>query len=203
MIKSENRDMWLYERELFSDYTAICGVDEAGRGCLCGPVCAAAVILPGELMLDGVDDSKKLTEKKREKAFSLITENAVAYSYAFASPEEIDEINILNASFLAMKRAIEKLSVKADFALIDGNRFCGTDIPHRCIVGGDSKSLSIAAASIIAKVTRDRLMYEYAKKYPGYGYETNKGYPTEQHYSLLKENGITDIYRKTFLKKTH
>lgn len=184
-------------------YSVFCGIDEAGRGCLCGPVCAAAVVLPKGIILPGVDDSKKLSAKKREQLYETVTQNAISYCAAFATPEEIDELNILNATFLAMRRAVEGLNVKPEFALVDGNRIKGLDIPAECIVKGDSKSLSIAAASIVAKVTRDRVMTELAEKYPMYGLSDHKGYPTEKHYEKIREHGICEIYRKTFLKKMH
>lgn len=181
-------------------YEIICGVDEAGRGPLMGPVCAAAVILPPHLDIEGLNDSKKLTEKKRETLFSVITKKAVAYSVAFASVAEIDEINILNAAMLAMKRAIEGLSVKADFALIDGN--CSRNIPVPCktVVGGDAKSPSVAAASVLAKVSRDRLCYELDREYPQYGFAKHKGYGTKEHIEALKKYGPCPCHRKTFLK---
>ena len=184
-------------------YKIICGVDEAGRGPLMGPVCAAAVILPPHIEIEGVNDSKKLTEKKREALFSVITEKAVAYSVAYASVEEIDELNILNAAMLAMKRAIEGLKVKADFALIDGN--CSRNIPVPCktVVGGDAKSPSIAAASILAKVSRDRLCYELDKQYPQYGFAKHKGYGTKEHMEALKKYGPCPCHRRTFLKFLH
>lgn len=184
-------------------YSVFCGIDEAGRGCLCGPVCAAAVILPKGIILEGVDDSKKLSEKKREKLYDTVTANAISYCAAFATPEEIDELNILNATFLAMRRAVDGLSVRPEFALIDGNRIKGLDIPSECIVKGDSKSLTIAAASIVAKVTRDRVMRDLSEKYPMYGLSDHKGYPTEKHYEKIREHGVCEIYRKTFLKKMH
>ena len=203
--KAENLsvDMWKFEKELFSEYKTICGVDEAGRGCLCGNVCAAAVILPPNIELKGVTDSKKLSSKKREELFDVITSSAISYGIGWATPEEIDEINILNAAFLAMKRAVDSLTVKPDIALIDGNKIRGFDIPTKCIVKGDALSMSIAAASILAKVSRDRYMYELAEKYPQYKLEIHKGYPTKEHYKLLAENGIQPIYRKTFLKNAH
>lgn len=181
-------------------YEIVCGVDEAGRGPLMGPVCAAAVILPPHLDIEGLNDSKKLTEKKREALFSVITKKAVAYSVAFASVAEIDEINILNAAMLAMKRAIEGLSVKADFALIDGN--CSRNIPVPCktVVGGDAKSPSVAAASVLAKVSRDRLCYELDREYPQYGFAKHKGYGTKEHIEALKKYGPCPCHRKTFLK---
>ena len=181
-------------------YVAICGVDEAGRGPLCGPVVAAAVILPLGEEIDGLNDSKKLSEKKREKLFDVITEKAIAYAIAEASPAEIDEINILNASMLAMRRAVEALSVKADFALIDGNCSRGFDIPTETVVKGDAKSASIAAASILAKVTRDRQCKELDKLYPQYNIAKHKGYPTKEHMDAVREHGPAPIYRMSFLK---
>ena len=181
-------------------YVAICGVDEAGRGPLCGPVVAAAVILPLGEEIDGLNDSKKLSEKKREKLFDVIIEKAIAYAIAEASPAEIDEINILNASMLAMRRAVEALSVKADFALIDGNCSRGFDIPTETVVKGDAKSASIAAASILAKVTRDRQCKELDKLYPQYNIAKHKGYPTKEHMDAVREHGPAPIYRMSFLK---
>lgn len=182
-------------------YKAICGVDEAGRGPLAGPVFAAAVILPEGLIIEGVTDSKKLSEKKREKLFDEICEKAVAYSIASASVEEIEEINILQAALLAMKRAVEGLSVKADFAMIDGNKTPALNIPCEAIVKGDAKSESIAAASILAKVSRDRLMFEMAEKYPQYHFEKHKGYATKVHREAILEYGPSEIHRISFLKK--
>ncbi|MBQ9460894.1 MAG: ribonuclease HII [Clostridia bacterium] len=179
--------------------TSVCGVDEAGRGPLAGPVCAAAVILPKGLLIEGVDDSKKLSEKKREILFDIIKEKAVAYNIAWASVEEIESMNILNAAMLAMKRAVEGLPVKADFALIDGNKRPSLEIPCVDIVKGDSKSESIAAASILAKVSRDRLMIEYAEKYPVYGFEKHKGYPSEYHADMIRQYGPCEIHRMSFL----
>ena len=190
-----------YEKELISSgYKYVCGCDEAGRGPLCGPVVAAAVILPIDIEIPGLNDSKKLTEKRREALFELIKESAIAYAIAEASPEEIDEINILNASMLAMKRAVESLEVKADFALIDGNCSRGFDIPTKTVVKGDSISASIAAASILAKVTRDRGCIELDRIYPEYGIAQHKGYPTKVHMDAVKEHGPSPIHRKTFLK---
>lgn len=190
-----------YENLKYAEgYTAVCGTDEAGRGPLCGPVVAAAVILPRGLEIEGLNDSKKLTEKKREKLFDIIKEKAVAYAIAEASPEEIDEINILNASMLAMRRAIEALPVKADFALIDGNCSRGFNIPTETIVKGDSLSVSIAAASILAKVTRDRQCVELDRKYPQYGIAKHKGYPTKDHMDAVRKYGPAPIYRMSFLK---
>ena len=190
-----------YENLRYAEgYTAVCGTDEAGRGPLCGSVVAAAVILPRDIEIEGLNDSKKLTEKKREKLFDVIKEKALAYAIAEATPEEIDEINILNASMLAMKRAIEALPIKADFALIDGNCSRGFDIPTETIVKGDAKSASIAAASILAKVTRDRQCIELDKLYPEYGIAKHKGYPTKDHMDAVRKYGPAPIYRMTFLK---
>ncbi len=190
-----------YENAKYAEgYTAVCGTDEAGRGPLCGPVVAAAVILPKDIEIDGLNDSKKLTEKKREKLFDIIKEKAISYAIAEASPEEIDEINILNASMLAMRRAVEALSVPADFALIDGNCSRGFSIPTETVIGGDAKSASIAAASILAKVTRDRGCVELDKLYPEYGIAKHKGYPTKDHMDAVRRLGPSPIHRKTFLK---
>lgn len=190
-----------YENEKYGmGYTAVCGCDEAGRGPLCGPVVAAAVILPRNIEIEGLNDSKKLTEKKREKLFDVIKEVAIAYEIAEASPEEIDEINILNASMLAMRRAVEGLKVKADFALIDGNCSRGFDIPTETVVKGDAKSCSIAAASILAKVTRDRGCLKLDRLYPQYNIAKHKGYPTKEHMEAVKKYGPSPIHRKTFLK---
>lgn len=184
-----------------SGFSCICGVDEAGRGPLAGPVCAAAVILPEGAVIEGLDDSKKLTEKKREKLYDIIKETAVAYSVAYGTLEEIESVNILEATYLAMNRAIEGLSVKPDFALIDGNRVPrGIKIPCETIVKGDSKSMSVAAASVLAKVTRDRLMLEYDKKYPEYNFKMHKGYGTKEHTELIKQYGPCEIHRPSFLK---
>ena len=188
------------EEELYSKgYTAICGCDEAGRGPLLGPVVAAAVILPRGFIIEGLDDSKKLTERKREKLYDIIIENAIAYGIAEATPEEIDEYNILNASMLAMRRAVEALGVKADFALIDGNCSRGFEIPTATVVKGDSKSYSIAAASILAKVTRDRGCIELDKLYPEYGIAKHKGYPTKDHMDIVRQIGPSPIHRRSFL----
>lgn len=182
-------------------YKAICGVDEAGRGPLAGPVCAAAVILPPNTIIDGVNDSKKLTEKKREALFDVIKETAVSYSIAYASVEEIESINILNATMLAMKRAVEGLDVKADYAMIDGNKMPPLDIDGETIVKGDAQSMSIACASILAKVSRDRLLYEYAKEYPQYQFDKHKGYGTSAHREAILEYGPCPYHRMSFLKK--
>ena len=190
-----------YENQKYREgYTAVCGCDEAGRGPLCGPVVAAAVILPPDVIIEGLDDSKKHTEKKREKLFDIIKEVAVAYAIAEATPAEIDEYNILNASMLAMRRAVDALSVKPDFALIDGNCSRGFEIPTETIVKGDSKSYSIAAASILAKVTRDRGCADLDAEYPMYGIAKHKGYPTKDHMDAVRKYGPSPIHRKTFLK---
>ena len=195
-------NMWAIEEACREEgYTVICGVDEAGRGPLAGPVCAAAVILPDHLDLPGLNDSKKLSDKKRRELFPLIKEQAVAYGIGLASHEEIDEINILQATYLAMERAIAQLEGKADLALIDGNRAKDFGLPVKTVVKGDSLSASIAAASILAKVTRDDLMEAYAEEYPGYGFEIHKGYGTKAHYAALTEKGASPIHRMTFLKK--
>ena len=176
-------------------------MDEAGRGPLAGPVCAAAVILPAGAVIEGLDDSKKLTEKKRERLYDIIKQTAVAYSVAYGTLEEIETVNILEATYLAMNRAIEGLNVKPDFALIDGNRVPrGIKIPCETIVKGDSKSMSVAAASVLAKVTRDRLMLEYDKKYPEYNFKKHKGYGTKEHTELIKQYGPCEIHRLSFLK---
>ena len=195
-------NMWAIEDECRAEgYTVICGVDEAGRGPLAGPVCAAAVILPDHLELAGLNDSKKLSDKKRRELFPLIKEQAIAYGIGLASEQEIDEINILQATFLAMERAIAQLEGKADLALIDGNRAKDFGLPVKTVVKGDSLSASIAAASILAKVTRDDMMEAYANDYPGYGFEIHKGYGTKAHYAALTEKGPSPIHRMTFLKK--
>ncbi len=183
-------------------FTAVCGVDEAGRGPLAGPVCAAAVILDPSKPIEGINDSKKLSEKKREALYDVIKENAVAYGIAFASVEEIEEHNILNATYLAMLRAIESLNTGADYALIDGNRVPkGISIECETVVKGDAKSMSIAAASILAKVTRDRLLYEYDEKYPEYGFAKHKGYGTAEHMDAIRKYGMIEVHRPSFLKK--
>ncbi|MBQ8238449.1 MAG: ribonuclease HII [Oscillospiraceae bacterium] len=195
-------NMWAIEDACRAEgYTVICGVDEAGRGPLAGPVCAAAVILPDHLQLPGLNDSKKLSDKKRRELFPLIKEHAVAYGIGLATHEEIDQINILQATYLAMERAIAQLEGKADLALIDGNRARDFGLPVKTIVKGDSLSASIAAASILAKVTRDDLMEQYAVEFPGYGFEIHKGYGTKAHYAALTEKGASPIHRMTFLKK--
>ena len=182
-------------------YSAVCGVDEAGRGPLAGPVCAAAVILPEGVFIDGVNDSKKLSEKKRESLFEVIKSTAVSYCIAYSSVDEIEAINILNATMLAMKRAVEGLSVKADYAMIDGNKIPALNIDAECIVKGDARSMSIACASILAKVSRDRLLYEYAKEYPQYGFDKHKGYGTAAHRDALIKYGPCPYHRMSFLGK--
>ena len=194
---------WLeYEKEAIAKgYKAVCGVDEAGRGPLAGPVCAAAVILPENTVIEGVNDSKKLSEKKREALFDVIKEQVLSYSIAFASVEEIEEVNILNATMLAMKRAVEGLDVKADYAMIDGNRLPDLSIDSEFIVKGDAKSMSIACASILAKVSRDRLLYKYAEEYPEYLFDKHKGYGTKAHVEAIKKYGPCPYHRLSFLKK--
>lgn len=195
-------NLWEIENSLYAQgYTAICGVDEAGRGPLAGPVCAGAVILPQGLEIPGLNDSKKLTDKKRRELYPIIKEQAIAWGIGFASHEEIDELNILQATYLAMSRAIQALEGKADFALIDGNRAKDFGIPLKTVVKGDSLSASIAAASVLAKVARDDIMLEMAKEYPEYGFEVHKGYGTKQHYEALRQHGHCPIHRMSFLKK--
>lgn len=197
-------DLWEIENEIIEGGAfPVCGVDEAGRGPLAGPVCAAAVILPQGLVIEGLNDSKKLSEKQRDRLFDEIIEKAVSYYIAFGTVEEIEEHNILGATFIAMNRAIAGLSEKPQFALIDGNRNKGIEIPSQAIVKGDSKCASIAAASILAKVTRDRYMLEMAEKYPQYAFEKHKGYGTKAHYEALREHGPSEIHRPSFLKKMH
>ena len=196
--------MWEFEKKYTeAGYRYICGVDEAGRGPLAGPVCAAAVILPLDAHIPGLNDSKKLSDKKRRELFPIICENAVAYGIAFADHKEIDEINILQATYLAMDRAISNLPIKPDFALIDGNRAKDFGIPLETVVGGDGRSASIAAASILAKVTRDDYMLKMAEEFPGYSFEIHKGYGTKAHYAALAELGPCSIHRMTFLKKLY
>lgn len=195
-------NMWEIEDSLYTDdVTVICGVDEAGRGPLAGPVCAAAVILPKHLEIPGLTDSKKLSDKKRRELFPVIKEQAIAYGIGLATEAEIDEINILQATFLAMQRAIDQLEGQAQLALIDGNRAKDFGIPVKTVVKGDSLSANIAAASVLAKVTRDDIMTEAAKEYPQYGLEVHKGYGTKAHYAALTEHGSSPIHRMTFLKK--
>ena len=193
------RTMWEIEDSL--GLHLICGVDEAGRGPLAGPVCAAAVILPEHLQIPGLNDSKKLTDKKRRELFPIIQEQAVAWGIGLASETEIDEINILQATFLAMRRALEQLNARPEIALIDGNRETDFGLPVKTVVKGDSLSANIAAASVLAKVTRDNIMTEMANQYPEYGFEIHKGYGTKAHYEALRTYGPCPIHRKTFLKK--
>ncbi len=191
-----------YEKAAMAEgFKTVCGIDEAGRGPLCGPVCAAAVILPVECEIEGINDSKKLSEKKREALFDIITKKAIAYSIEMVDAKTIDEINILQATFLAMRNAVESLSVKPDIALIDGNGKPGLSIEERTVIKGDAKSVSIAAASILAKVTRDRYMLKVHEKYPEYSFAKHKGYGTKLHYEAIGEHGICPEHRKTFLKK--
>ena len=197
-------DLWALENGIYaSGVNILCGVDEAGRGPLAGPVCAAAVILPRGLEIPGLNDSKKLSEKRREALYDVIISSAMAYGIAFADVEEIERLNILHATFLAMNRAIAQLSVRPELALIDGNRDSDIEVPSRCIVKGDSRCADIAAASILAKVTRDRYMIKMAEQYPQYGFEQHKGYGTKQHYAALRKYGATPIHRMSFLRKMH
>lgn len=196
------QDMWKIEQSHFDrGIQLICGVDEAGRGPLAGPVCAAAVILPPNVEIPGLNDSKKLSDKKRRELYPVIKEKAIAYGIAFADHKEIDEINILQATYLAMERAINQLAVKPELALVDGNRAKDFGIPVETVVHGDSLSASIAAASVLAKVTRDDYMLEMANTYPGYDFEIHKGYGTKAHYAALTKLGASPIHRMTFLKK--
>lgn len=199
MITEFENDFILSGLENEPEY--ICGVDEAGRGPLCGPVSVAAVIMPKGLIIDGVNDSKKLSEKKREELFDIIIKNAISYSIVFEDEKTIDEINILNATLKGMNKAINNLNPKAQFALIDGNKSTGIETPNKTIVKGDSRSHSIACASILAKVARDRLLIKYDEMYPQYGFKNHKGYGTKAHYEAIEKYGILPIHRKTFLKK--
>ena len=192
-------DLWEIERGLGIE-GLICGVDEAGRGPLAGPVCAAAVILPPETVIEGLNDSKRLTEKRREALYDVICEQAIAYGIAMVSEQEIDELNILQATFLAMRRAVEQLQPVPALVLVDGNRDPGLGIETQTVVGGDGKSANIAAASILAKVTRDRYMIKLAEEYPAYGFEVHKGYGTKRHYAAILEHGVTPVHRRSFLK---
>lgn len=196
------KNMWEIEDGLYAQgVRVICGVDEAGRGPLAGPVCAAAVILPSHLEIPGLDDSKKLTDKRRRELFPIIQEQAIAYGIGLASHEEIDEINILQATYLAMERALSQLQIRPDHVLIDGNRAKDFGLPVTTVVKGDSLSANIAAASILAKVTWDELMEQYALEYPEYQFEVHKGYGTKAHYEALTQHGPSAIHRMTFLKK--
>ena len=195
-------NMWAIETEYYDKgFQLICGVDEAGRGPLAGPVCAAAVILPRDIEIPGLDDSKKLTDKRRRELYPLIKENAIAYAISMVDHAKIDEINILQATLLAMEQAIAQLPVKPDLALIDGNREKDFGVPCKTVIHGDSLSASIAAASILAKVTRDDHMLQMGQTYPQYGFEVHKGYGTKAHYAALTQHGPSPIHRATFLKK--
>ncbi|MBQ9045953.1 MAG: ribonuclease HII [Oscillospiraceae bacterium] len=197
-------DLWSMETELMgSGYPVLCGIDEAGRGPLAGPVCAAAVMLPPGLVLPGLNDSKKLSEKKRETLYDEIVDAALHYGVAFATVEEIEAHNILGATFLAMRRAYAQLGVTPDLALVDGNRDPSLGVPTRCVIKGDATCADIAAASILAKVTRDRYMLEMAERYPMYGFEKHKGYGTAAHYAAIRAYGPCEIHRPSFLKKMH
>lgn len=195
-------ELWQIENEYYDKgYRLVCGVDEAGRGPLAGPVCAGACILPRNLKIEGLNDSKKLTDQKRRILFDMITEQAVAWAVCMVDEKTIDEINILQATYQAMRGAVENLSVKPDFVLVDGNRDPQLGIPTLTVVKGDAKCANVAAASILAKVTRDRFMEEMDKQYPGYGFAIHKGYGTKAHYAALTEKGPSEIHRMTFLKK--
>lgn len=197
-------ELWKFEHQCYDEgFEIVCGVDEAGRGPLAGPVCAAAVILPRDLEIEGLNDSKKLSDKRRRALFEQITAQAVSYGIAFATEQEIDEINILQATFLAMRRAMERLTVRPSIALIDGNRETDFGLPVWTIVKGDSLSANIAAASILAKVTRDDFMMQQAELYPQYGFDVHKGYGTCAHYDALRKYGPCPIHRRTFLKKLY
>lgn len=197
-------ELWTLENEIYDEGIALlCGVDEAGRGPLAGPVCAAAVILPRNCVIPGLNDSKKLTEKKREALYDVILESAVSCGIAFTTVEEIEEHNILVATFMAMNRAIAQLAPRPELALIDGNRNTDIRLPSRCIVGGDGKCADIAAASVLAKVTRDRYMLQMAEQYPEYGFEKHKGYGTKAHYEAIRQYGPSPIHRPSFLRKMH
>ena len=204
MRAKTEKDLWSYENGVYAEgYGRLCGVDEAGRGPLAGPVCAAAVTLPRYLVIPGLDDSKKLTEKRREALFDVICREAEQYSVAFATVEEIEELNILGATYLAMNRAIAGLGREVQLALIDGDRTQGIECRCRSVVGGDGLCADIAAASVLAKVTRDRYMREMAEKYPGYGFEKHKGYGTAAHYAAIRELGPCPIHRPSFLRRMH
>ena len=197
-------DLWTLENEIYDGgLTLLCGVDEAGRGPLAGPVCAAAVRLPRGLVIEGLNDSKKLTEQKREALYDVICERALSYGIAFASVEEIEALNILGATMLAMNRALAQIEPAPELALIDGNRNKGILTPSKCVVKGDATCADIAAASILAKVTRDRYMLELAEQYPQYGFDKHKGYGTAAHYAALREYGPSPVHRPSFLRKMH
>lgn len=194
--------MWSHEHEKNAlGYKTIAGVDEAGRGPLAGPVCVAAVILPDNIYLEKINDSKKLTDKVKDRLYDEIIQKALAYSIVMVSNETIDEINILNATFKGMCEAVSSLKITPDYVLVDGNRVNGMDIPHECIVGGDGKSISVAAASVLAKVTRDRYMLKLDEKYPQYNFKKHKGYPTAEHFEAISKFGVSPAHRKTFKYK--
>ena len=194
-------ELYLYDQALKTDFPLLCGVDEAGRGPLCGPVCCAAVVLRDDFVCEEINDSKKISEKKREKLFDVIIENAVSYSIVFVDPKTIDEINILNASLSGMKQAVKELNLTPDLVIVDGNKIPPEmEVETKAVVKGDAKSLSIAAASILAKVSRDRYMEKLHEQYPQYRLDKHKGYPTKLHYELISEHGIQDFYRRSFLK---
>ena len=192
-----------YERQLAGESVLFCGVDEAGRGPLAGPVCAAAVILPADVEIPGLNDSKKLSEKKREALYDVICESAISFGIAFATVEEIEALNIKRAAYLAMERAIQELDPVPALALVDGNDKIELPIPSIKVVHGDALCASIAAASILAKVTRDRYMLDLAEQFPQYGFEKHKGYGTAVHYAALREHGPCEVHRPTFLRKMH
>ena len=198
-----HKELFEHDSELRKSYPVICGVDEAGRGPLAGDVYAAAVVLEDGVLIDYLNDSKKLSEKRREELFDVIVEKASAYCIATASVEEIDRINILNAAMLAMKRAVEGLGIEPDLALIDGNRLPELECPMQYVIKGDATSASIAAASVLAKVARDRYMRIVAEKYPQYCFEQHKGYGTKLHYEMIEKYGISDVHRRSFLKKLY
>lgn len=204
MSNSSAPDLFAFDKKISEEgFCRICGVDEAGRGPLAGPVCAAAVVLPADVVFTGLNDSKKLSVKTRDRLFDEIIEKALDYGVAFVDAEEIDSLNILRATFLAMRDAVGKLTEKPDIVLVDGNGDPGFNPPSRCIIGGDGKSAAIAAASVLAKVSRDRYMAEMAKKYPQYGFDKHKGYGTKLHYERLLTYGPSAIHRRTFLRKLH
>lgn len=193
-------DLYSCEAALRKDYPILCGIDEAGRGPLAGPVCAAACVLPEGLVIEGLNDSKKLSEKRREALYEQITTQAVAWAVCLVDEAVIDEINILQATFRAMRGAVAKLGLQPDLCLVDGNRDPGLGLPTRTVVKGDASCASVAAASILAKVTRDRLMYAYDAQYPGYGFAVHKGYGTKAHYAAIQQLGLCPIHRRSFLK---
>lgn len=196
-----HKELFDYDTEIRREYPILCGVDEAGRGPLAGDVYAAAVVLNEGTLIDYLNDSKKLSEKRREELFDVITEKAEAYCVATATVEEIDSLNILQATMLAMDRAVRGIGLDPDMVLVDGNRLPQLSYPARCVIKGDAHSASIAAASVLAKVSRDRSMRELAVKYPQYGFEQHKGYGTAMHYEMLEKYGISDVHRRSFLKK--